>query len=100
MVSSRSATPTVGTAVSHKFEAMGDAVSAGVAKAKKQVTAKKNEARRDWSSLVKVAEAKVKQSQAQLKKAGDDARKAAVRAIRTLNREIAVAVSNFTGRTQ
>ena len=41
----------VGTAVSHKFEAMGDAVSAGVAKAKKQVTAKKNEAKRDWSSL-------------------------------------------------
>ena len=74
----------VGTAVSHKFEAMGDAVSAGVAKAKKQVTAKKNEAKRDWSSLVKAAETKVKQSQAQLKKAGDDARKAVLAAEKKL----------------
>ena len=31
-----SAAKAVGTAVSHKFEAMGDAVTAGIAKAKKR----------------------------------------------------------------
>ena len=46
-----SAAKAMGTAVSHKFGAMGDAVSASIAKAKKQATAKRDDAKKGLATL-------------------------------------------------
>ena len=56
----------VGTAVTHKFEAMGDAVSASVSMAKKNVFKRRDQVQRKIGSLVKMAEKQLAKAQAQL----------------------------------
>ena len=79
-----SAAKEVGVAVSHKIEALGDAVSAGVKKAKKTVLAKRDQVSGQISGLVKAAESQLKKAQAELQKTGEAARKAVLAAEKKL----------------
>ena len=74
----------VGTAVVHKLEALGDAVSTGVKKAKKTVMAQGNKVSGKISGLVKAAEGQLKKAQAELNKAGEAARKSVLSAEKKL----------------
>ena len=79
-----SAAKEVGVAFSHKIEALGDAVSAGVQKAKKNVLAKRDQVGGQISGLVKAAESQLKKAQAELQKTGESARKAVLAAEKKL----------------
>ena len=74
----------VGAAVTHKIEAMGDAVSAGMAKVKKNVMAQRDEGKRKISSVVRMAEAQFKKAEAEFKKMGERARKSVAQAEKKL----------------
>ena len=66
----------VGSAVSHKIDAIGNAVSARVKKAKKDVFSQGGQAKRKISGLVKMVEGQLAKAQAQLSKAGAAAQRA------------------------
>ena len=65
----------VGTAVSHKIDALGDAVSASMGRAKKNVMKQGAQVQAKIGGLVKSAEKQLAKAQAQLSKAGAAAEK-------------------------
>ncbi|MBB5270458.1 hypothetical protein [Quisquiliibacterium transsilvanicum] len=74
----------LGSAVSHKMGALGDAVSSGVSRARKQVRTSQDQVARGISSLVKSAEKKFADAQKQLEKAGKAAGKSVASAEKKL----------------
>ncbi len=60
----------LGTAVSHKMDTLGDAVSAGISRARKEVLTRRDRVGRQIGDLVKMAEARLKEAQVQLERAG------------------------------
>jgi hypothetical protein len=74
----------VGTALTHKVEALGDAMSAGVTRARRKVEQRRDDAKAKVGKLVKMAEAQVKKAQAQLHKASASAQKSVAAAEKKL----------------
>ncbi|MBK8527549.1 MAG: hypothetical protein IPL57_10800 [Rubrivivax sp.] len=66
----------VGNALMNKVDAMGDALSASLSKAKKKVMTRRNDAQRELSKLVKLAELQHQKAQTGAKKAAAAAGKA------------------------
>ncbi|MCO5124780.1 MAG: hypothetical protein M9915_13675 [Rhizobacter sp.] len=79
-----SAAKEVGDAVTQKIEALGDAMSSGMSRARKKVEKQGEDAKREVGRLVKIAEAQVKKARAQLTKATASAQKSVLAAEKKL----------------
>lgn len=80
----RTAAKEVRSALSHKVEALGDAMSASLSRARGKVVKQSDAAKLKIGKLVKMAEAQVKKAQAQLKKASASAQKSVASAEKRL----------------